>query len=356
MGRGEYTFLLWIKEQAKTGWLFLFRLLLGFSIAYCPLWAARGAYVYTPKHKPETQAAEQVILNNAGNGSKNGVGGGLIPALDISSGMLNSSDYMLAADFEVSGIPEPPEYSKPRMLNFSSYKVVKGDTISDIAVWAGLREDTILSVNKIRNSRLLQINQVLKIPNQDGIYHTVAKTDTLSSISAQYKVEQEAVITVNELFSDSLSIGSLLFIPGARLDWLNKQEINGDLFNWPVSGYITSYYGYRSDPFGSGDGRQFHSGLDISAPNGSPIRAAMSGRVSAVAFDETLGNYVVISHYSGYRTLYAHMGAIIVKPGAYVNTGERIGDIGMSGMSTGPHVHFTVFKNGVTVNPRTMLK
>ena len=89
---------------------------------------------------------------------------------------------------------------------------------------------------------------------------------------------------------------------------------------------------------------------------GSSVRAAMSGRVSAVGWDDTLGNYVVISHHSGYRTMYGHMSAVSVKSGAYVGTGERIGDVGSTGLSTGNHLHFTVYKNGVTVNPRALMK
>jgi len=147
-----------------------------------------------------------------------------------------------------------------------------------------------------------------------------------------------------------------LFIPGAKLDWMERQEINGDLFMWPVNGYITSPYGYRVYPFDDDGGRQFHSGIDIGASMGTPVRASMSGRVSSAGWDDVLGNHVVISHHAGYRTLYGHMSVIRVKSGAYVGTGERIGDVGSTGRSTGPHVHFTVYKNGVTVNPRSLLK
>jgi murein DD-endopeptidase MepM/ murein hydrolase activator NlpD len=82
----------------------------------------------------------------------------------------------------------------------------------------------------------------------------------------------------------------------------------------------------------------------------------MSGRVISTGFDATLGNFVVITHHSGYRTLYAHMNVIRTRPGTYVRTGERIGDVGTTGLSTGPHLHFTVYKNGVTVNPRSLMK
>jgi murein DD-endopeptidase MepM/ murein hydrolase activator NlpD len=254
----------------------------------------------------------------------------------------------------ISGIPEPDEYSRPKMLLHTLYKVRQGDTISDIARNLGLNQDTLISVNNIKNTRLLQIGQVLKVPNQDGILHTVKKGDTLSAVAEKYQADIPVIQTVNELFSENLKAGSALFIPGARLEWVNLQEINGDLFIWPVSGYITSPYGYRASPFTGV--RQFHTGLDIGAVTGTAIKAAMSGRVTTVGYNDSLGNYVVISHHSGYRTLYAHMSLVRVKSGAYVGTGSRIGDVGSTGLSTGPHLHFTVYKNGVTVNPRSLVR
>jgi murein DD-endopeptidase MepM/ murein hydrolase activator NlpD len=228
--------------------------------------------------------------------------------------------------------------------------------IGGLAENFGLNQDTIISINNIKNTRLVQIGQVLRIPNQDGIMYTVKEDDTLDAIAAKYKSNALDIQIANELFSNEALPGTALFIPGAQLDWTERQEINGDLFLWPVSGYITSPYGYRVYPFDDDGGRQFHSGLDIGASYGTPVRAAMSGRVSSAGWDDVLGNHVVISHHAGYRTLYGHMSVIRVKTGAYVGTGERIGDVGSTGRSTGPHVHFTVYKNGVTVNPRSLLK
>jgi murein DD-endopeptidase MepM/ murein hydrolase activator NlpD len=250
---------------------------------------------------------------------------------------------------------EPESFSKPRILQYSSYSIKKNYIIGDLAASFGLNQDTLISANNIKNSRLIQIGQVLRIPNQDGILYTVKKNDTLEAIAEKYNTDSAAIRFVNELFTDSALPGTTLFLPEARLDWVERQEINGDLFIWPAAGYITSPYGYRKWPFG-GNARQFHSGLDIGAPQGAAVRAAMSGRVSAAGWDDVLGNYAVVSHHSGYRTLYGHMSAIRVKSGAYVGSGQRIGDVGSTGMSTGPHLHFTVFKNGVTVNPRNLLK
>jgi len=254
------------------------------------------------------------------------------------------------------GMLEPESFSKPRTLLYSVYTVQKGDMIGGLAENFGLNQDTIISINNIKNTRLVQIGQVLRIPNQDGIMYTVKKDDTLDTIAAKYKSNVSDIKIANELFSNAAMPGTSLFIPGAKLDWTERQEINGDLFMWPINGYITSPYGYRIYPFDDDGGRQFHTGIDIGASYGTPIRAAMSGRVSSAGWDDVLGNHVVISHHAGYRTLYGHMSVIRVKTGAYVGTGERIGDVGSTGRSTGPHVHFTVYKNGVTVNPRTLLK
>jgi murein DD-endopeptidase MepM/ murein hydrolase activator NlpD len=281
---------------------------------------------------------------------ESGIGGMAYPTDSLEELEIDPSE----GDPLLIGVPEPESFSKPRIILHSSYRVEKGDMIGDLALKFGLNQDTLISYNAIKNTRLLQIGQVLKIPNQDGILYTVKEGDNLEKIAEKHQSDVESIRTTNELFSDTIHAKTVLFIPNARLDWVNLQEINGDLFNWPISGYITSLYGFRINPI-TGT-RQFHSGMDIGAVTGTPIRAAMSGRVIFAGWSDVFGNYVVISHHSGYRTLYGHMSVIRVKNGALVSTGERIGDVGSTGQSTGPHLHFTVYKNGVTVNPRALMK
>lgn len=306
-------------------------------------------YVFSPVNSVKTagstaESGEEILLAETS-----------LPGQDYAGSLGGSAEIAEATDgASETGAAEPESFSRARMLLYVPYTVVKGDIIGEIAKNFGLYEDTIISVNGIRNSRLLQIGQVLKIPNQDGILHKTGPGESLNDIAARYSAEPASIRTANELFSDTVNAGSTLFIPGTRLDWVSLQEINGDLFIWPVRSYVTSNYGYRRSPFTGV--RQFHTGIDIGAPMGTPIAAAMSGRVSAAGFDATLGNYVLITHHSGYRTLYGHMSLIRTRAGAYVRTGERIGDVGSTGVSTGPHVHFMVYKNGVTVNPRTLMK
>ena len=280
-----------------------------------------------------------------------GIGGGYMAEELISE---ENSDIMLT-EASLESIPEPETVSKSSILFCDSHVVQSGENISSLAIKFGLNQDSIISVNKITNTRLLQIGKVLKIPNQDGIFHTVKSGENLSVIAQKYKANIDAIITVNELFSDKITPGTDLFIPGARLDWSTLQEINGDLFMWPVSGNITSFFGWRRDPFNK-NRRQLHNGIDIKSSTGTPVRAAMAGRVSAVGYDTVFGNYVLISHNSGYRTLYGHMNVIRTKTGSYVTQGERIGDVGNTGQSTGAHLHFTVYKNGAATNPRLLLR
>ena len=306
-----------------------------------------------------------VILINPGQYIKHkelsaeeyGIGGGFFSEEIISEEeaglILNQASLDMYIDD--SALFEQDSFFKTHFLFYDFYIVRSGDNISTLAINFGLNQDTIISVNKITNSRLLQIGWVLKIPNQDGILHTVRNNDSLISVANQYRADPETIKIVNELFSDHIVVGTDLFIPGARLDWDRLQEINGDLFIWPAIGAITSPYGYRRDPFNSSQ-IQFHNGIDIKGNVGAPVRAALAGRVSAVGWDNLFGNYIIINHHSGYRTLYAHLNLIRTRTGAYVSQGERIGDIGNTGLSTGSHLHFTVYRNGVTVNPRILMR
>ncbi|MCL2211223.1 MAG: M23 family metallopeptidase [Treponema sp.] len=288
---------------------------------------------------------------------EHGIGGGYLSSSEeaiLEEDPENMTQISLeSAVIEEMEAAEP--FLKPNILLYNSHIVKSGENISSLAIDFGLNQDTIISTNKITNTRLLQIGKVLKIPNQDGILHTVKNGDTISSVSEKYKADSTAIHVANELFSDKIVQGTDLFIPGAKLDWTMLQEINGDLFIWPVNGAITSFYGWRRDPFNR-NRRHFHSGIDIRGSTGTPVRAAMAGRVSAVGYDNIFGNYIIVNHHSGYRTLYGHLSVIRTRTGVYVSQGERIGDVGNTGQSTGAHLHFTVYKNGATVNPRALMR
>ena len=239
-------------------------------------------------------------------------------------------------------------------LYYELYTVQKGDMVGRIAERFGVSQDAIISVNKLRNTRSLQIGQILKIPTIDGILYTTREGDTPESIADQYRISLEKIAIVNNIPDNRLEAGLKIFLPDAKLDWLTLQEINGDLFRNPLrAGYwISSRYGWRDNPF-SGK-RTFHNGVDMACPTGTPIYAAMDGTVIAAGYSATYGNYVTLRHHSGYQTLYAHMSKILVSNGQHVTSNSRVGLVGSTGQSTGPHLHFTVFKNKSSTNPQLL--
>ena len=241
-------------------------------------------------------------------------------------------------------------------MAYKVYRVKKGDMIGPLAESFGVTQDTLLSVNHIRNSRALQINQYLKIPPIPGILHTVRNSgETPESIAEKYEVTLAKIVDVNHLEAGaSLKAGASIFVPDAKLDAVTLQEINGDIFYWPLRSFrLSSYYSWRRSPF-TGT-RQFHNGLDLAAPSGTPIYPGLGGTVIDVGYNNTFGNYVMVAHHSGYTTLYGHMSAVLVSKGNYVSTATRLGLVGSTGLSTGPHLHFTVYKNGKTLNPFNLL-
>ncbi|NLZ51768.1 MAG: peptidoglycan DD-metalloendopeptidase family protein [Thermoanaerobacteraceae bacterium] len=123
---------------------------------------------------------------------------------------------------------------------------------------------------------------------------------------------------------------------------------------YPVSGKITSNFGYRKSPFGRR--QEFHDGLDIAAPYGTEIVAAADGVVTFTGYKSGYGRTVTISHGYGYETSYCHNSSILVKTGQQVKKGQAIAKVGSSGRSTGPHLHYMVKLNGQLKNPADFLK
>ena len=242
-------------------------------------------------------------------------------------------------------------------VTYQTYTVRSGDTISGISKKFGLSNiSTLIAVNNISNVRSLRSGQKLSIPSYDGLVHVVAAGETLSSIATKYNATVEDILDVNNLASETLQKGMSLFIPGARLDSESLQRAMGELFMYPIKATwrLSSRFGYRIDPIKNTPSS--HTGIDLACPEGTSIYAAMSGTVAYTGFSSVYGNYVIIKHHDGYQTLYAHMSKIIAKKNDKVSQGTVIGLVGSTGYSTGPHLHFSVYKNGKLVDPLTVLK
>ena len=117
----------------------------------------------------------------------------------------------------------------------------------------------------------------------------------------------------------------------------------------PVDGTLSSPFGYREHPV-EGEGR-FHYGVDLAADAGTEIRCFAGGTVKAVGESSSYGKYCIVDHPGGYSTLYAHCSAITTSSGAEVKEGEKIAEVGETGIATGPHLHFELQQDGVYLNP-----
>ena len=272
--------------------------------------------------------------------------------------LAESTDPAPAQPQEITSFAEElPE--EIETLTYQTYRVKAGDMIGYIADAFGITQDTIISVNNIRQSRLIQPNQYLKIPSMPGILYTVKNNgETPLTIAEKYEVDATKCALVNYLNTTTeLKAGYSLFVPDAELDWVTRQEINGDLFKKPLKAryWLSSSYGWRDSPFNTGS-RSFHGGVDMAVAQGTPIYPAMDGKVTTAGYNATYGNYVIVTHHSGYKTLYGHMSQITCRVGNFVYAGStQIGKVGSTGLSTGPHLHFTVYKNGNTINPMSVL-
>jgi murein DD-endopeptidase MepM/ murein hydrolase activator NlpD len=266
----------------------------------------------------------------------------------------NLASYAGISSLAPSAVPdEAIPLDLTETFSWSSYQVKKGDSVSKIAAAHSISMDAVIASNGITNARRLREGDRLRIPNMDGIPHTVKKGDSLSKISSAMGVPLEVILDANDIQSSTITQGTVLFIPGARMRSEDLKLALGELFIYPIRGRLTSPYGWRDDPI-SGV-RRFHAALDLAAGIGTPVKAAMDGRVSSVGTNATYGKFIILSHNGGYQTMYAHLNAVSVKQGDYMNQGSKIGEVGNTGYSTGPHLHFAVYKNGRAVNPLDFL-
>ena len=268
----------------------------------------------------------------------------------------NDNFYTFTKDYvlEKNEVVEPKEEPVPER---KVYVVESGDTLLKIAGIYGIDLNVILANNPGISSRNLKIGQKINVVTQNGIFYKVQKGDSLNKIAELFKVQVEDIKDVNKMDSDTVHVGTELFIKNPSLaKYLAKVSPGRGNAKQSNLGFIMPIkYTGISSPFGNRfhpvlKRYIFHSGVDLKA-RFIPVYAAKAGRVSFAGTMNGYGKIIIIQHGGGYETRYAHLDKIVVKRGDYVKRGELIGKTGQSGRVTGPHLHFEVRINGKPVNP-----
>lgn len=179
------------------------------------------------------------------------------------------------------------------------------------------------------------------------------KQNEIAAFEADISKKEEIIAAYEAEIAEQTAVIEALeaAVAADRESLWGERVYNGGMFCWPAPSYtrISDDYGYRQHPILNV--QQFHTGVDMAAPGGTPILAAYDGMVVQAAYNASMGNYVMIDHGSGLYTIYMHAQKLMVSAGEEVSRGEQIATVGSTGRSTGNHLHFGVRLNGSYVSP-----
>ena len=234
--------------------------------------------------------------------------------------------------------------------------IAKEDTLSTMAHYYELSLEALAYANSIsEEDEKLPIGRELLIPPGEGALYKVKDGDTVEDLASRFKVDPAVIMSYNRAYfePERIAVGQLIFVPGATLPALRRTERNKSIapvaaaslpartgrLGLPVNGVFTQFFWWG------------HGGVDIAAPYGTGLGASDDGVVVATGPVPVGGLRVCIQHSGGLETCYYHTSAVYVSPGQTVARGQLIAAIGLTGVTTGPHVHWELKVNGVLQNP-----
>jgi murein DD-endopeptidase MepM/ murein hydrolase activator NlpD len=282
-----------------------------------------------PEIKAAGNSQTMQLLEGYLNTNPTGIGGPTVALVD-NTALSSESDDSGAFVEGKSGAGE-----------ISVYVVRAGDTLGTVAEMFGVSANTIRWANDLK-SNTLKAGQELVILPISGVRHTVKSGDTLQTLATKYKADLEEILAYNNIPTGAkLTVGDVVIIPdgvvtvapGTKPSTSGQQQVASGFYLRPIKGGVKS------------QGVHGHNGVDLAAPVGTPIYASAKGKVilsRTGGYNGGYGTYVVISHANGTQSLYAHMAKNNVVVGQIVEQGEVIGTIGMTGKTTGPHIHFEI--------------
>jgi len=229
-----------------------------------------------------------------------------------------------------------------------SYTPAADENVFSIASRLQLPYGTIASLNRLDHPEISTDGEAILVPNRPGLF---------VPLRAETALEQRLIARIST-HEDSIEIripssrGPTPFLFAPALDFSDEERdlfMQGGFMHPIGGGAVSSPFGYRYHPFSRA--RLFHAGIDFAVDFGTPVYAAADGVVESISREPLLGLSVTVAHRGEYQTVYAHLQETLVTVGDQLNEGDRLGYVGSTGMSTGPHLHFEVRYQGVPQDP-----
>jgi murein DD-endopeptidase MepM/ murein hydrolase activator NlpD len=263
---------------------------------------------------------------------------------------INASDasraQLVARGGSIGGSRNPLTVAAPSTRPVQEVTIHEGDTLATMANYYDVSVEAIAYANALTDARSLRMGQSLVIPPAEGALYTMKEGDTVDSIASGFKVDPSVIMTFNRCYfePEHCAVGQKVFVRGAKLPALveperpvrdvfaaapqvAQQPRNGRLA-WPVGGVVTQYFWWG------------HTGVDIAAPYGTGLAASDDGVVTATGWVAVGGLRVCVQHAGDLTVCFYHTSAVSVSVGQQVARGQIIAAIGLSGVTTGPHVHW----------------
>ncbi|MBQ6772779.1 MAG: peptidoglycan DD-metalloendopeptidase family protein [Synergistaceae bacterium] len=253
---------------------------------------------------------------------------------------------------------------------FASRSVFEAVETAHLLRLVNQRDEAILSqlqarVQNMELSRITMDDQQARLrekteqvqTQRDRYKKSIKDTNSfINSLRRQKALAEKAALEAEQA---QKAAGDMIVMLRKKKDALKKNDYlagkgRGSMFDWPVRGKISSNYGYRIHPILKR--KILHTGIDIAAPNGTPVKAAAAGEVLFDGWLRGYGRVVILDHGRDYSTLYAHLSSSLVKEGQVVRAGATIARVGKTGNVTGYHLHFEVRKGSYVQNPLDYLK
>jgi murein DD-endopeptidase MepM/ murein hydrolase activator NlpD len=233
-------------------------------------------------------------------------------------------------------------------LRFYSFVMAYDADIFSLAARLNVPYDALASLNRISGSGTIAAGAQILIPSRPGIFLTEKPASDLEYLMFSWRNGEEGGALLSARRGKRLE--RFLYFPAGRFNAAERLYFLNGAYRYPLpKGRVTSGFGMRLSPI------TMHSGIDLAAPEGTSVLAARSGTVTAVGYDDTLGNYVVLSHDGGHESVYGHLHNISVSLKDGVKSGTILGAVGSTGKSTGPHLHFEIRVRGEARNPESFI-